>query len=126
MESAEQGWDACRAHTGHGARGGKRLVVVPGGSLMWCTGWPGPLAVPGRPARATEAPTSMRAIHHSPSLPCARRRKKDHGRAEALLLAAWGLGVRMQPIGGGGASGSAADAAADSEPEDDGLEEADG
>lgn len=24
------------------------------------------------------------------------RRKKDHGRAEALLIAAWGLGVRMQ------------------------------
>ncbi len=26
------------------------------------------------------------------SLGC--RRKKDHGRAEALLLAAWGIGVR--------------------------------
>ncbi len=26
------------------------------------------------------------------SLSC--RRKKDHGRAEALLLAAWGIGVR--------------------------------
>lgn len=26
------------------------------------------------------------------------RRKKDHGRAEALLMAAWAMGVRMQPI----------------------------
>lgn len=37
------------------------------------------------------------------------RRKKDHGRAEALLLAAWALGVRMQPIVvpvGGGSSSS--------------------
>jgi hypothetical protein len=25
------------------------------------------------------------------------RRKKDHGRAEAMLIAAWALGLRIQP-----------------------------
>ena len=26
-----------------------------------------------------------------------RRRKKDHGRAEAMLIAAWALGLRIEP-----------------------------
>ena len=36
-----------------------------------------------------------------PACPGDCRRKKDHGRAEALLLAAWGLGVRMEPLAAG-------------------------
>jgi hypothetical protein len=35
-------------------------------------------------------------IHAWPRHAC--RRKKDHGRAEALLMAAWGLGIRMHPV----------------------------
>ncbi|KAL4451807.1 hypothetical protein ABPG75_007469 [Micractinium tetrahymenae] len=62
------------------------------------------------------------AGHLLPAAADLLKRKKDHGRAEALLLAAWGLGVRMRPIGGNGGSG-AEDAAAGGEPEADGLEE---
>lgn len=64
-------------------------------------------------------------MHHAvaPPLP-ARRRKKDHGRAEALLLAAYGLGVRMRPIGGGAGNGSHGDAAPALGSEEEGLEEA--
>ena len=33
------------------------------------------------------------------SCPChACRRKKDHGRAEAMLIAAWGVGLRLNPL----------------------------
>ena len=28
---------------------------------------------------------------------CLCRRKKDHGRAEAMLIAAWALGLRIEP-----------------------------
>lgn len=49
----------------------------------------------------------------SPRVP--HRRKKDHGRAEALLLAAYALGVRMQPLRGGDSKG--ADAADEEEEE---------
>lgn len=31
------------------------------------------------------------------SSPSAHRRKKDHGRAEAMLIAAWALGLRVLP-----------------------------
>ena len=34
------------------------------------------------------------------------RRKKDHGRAEAILIAAWALGVRARALAGPSASGS--------------------
>ncbi len=45
----------------------------------------------------------------APTVLLLRRRKKDHGRAEALVLAAYALGVRMQPLGGSKADGAAAD-----------------
>lgn len=49
--------------------------------------------------------------------PMFRRRKKDHGRAEALVLAAYALGVRMQPLGGDSKAGEGA--AQDEEDDDD-------
>lgn len=50
-------------------------------------------------------------MHTCPHHTRTPRRKKDHGRAEALLMAAWALGVRMQPINGGNGSGGDAAAA---------------
>ncbi|KAL4419505.1 hypothetical protein ABPG77_002291 [Micractinium sp. CCAP 211/92] len=64
------------------------------------------------------------ACHLLPGAADLLKRKKDHGRAEALLLAAWGLGVRMRPIVGDGASASSEEDVAGVEPEEDGLDEA--
>ena len=57
------------------------------------------------PQKSTTPPPADITLR-CPSFPT-RRRKKDHGRAEALLLAAYVLGVRMQPLGGAAAEAAA-------------------
>lgn len=42
----------------------------------------------------TKDDSRARALLLYPTLEAELRRKKDHGRAEALLIAAWGLGYR--------------------------------
>lgn len=37
------------------------------------------------------------ALDLFPSLSSSLKRKKDHGRAEALLIAAYGMGIKVQP-----------------------------
>ena len=40
------------------------------------------------------------AVHMVSAAPvtCICRRKKDHGRAEAMLIAAWGVGLRLNTL----------------------------
>jgi hypothetical protein len=56
------------------------------------------------------------ACHLLPAAAPQLKRKKDHGRAEALLLAAYALGVRMQPLGGGSKAEASVDDDDDEEP----------
>lgn len=45
-------------------------------------------------------PPRTRRVRRRPGhAPLRRRRKKDHGRAEALLIAAWALGCRVEAVG---------------------------
>ena len=67
----------------------------------------------------TKDDSRARALLLYPTLEAELRRKKDHGRAEALLIAAWGLGYRVREdaaTGAGAASvaGSGAEAPEDS------------
>lgn len=64
---------------------------------------PAPSLTPSLPSLPPHPMPSTQCLNTS-ALTCWRpvrcRRKKDHGRAEALLMAIYGLGIRMHPIGG--------------------------